>query len=127
MRKLPALNPDRPVRIDPTERGRVWDDVPRLVEVVADLDWVLAGGQMVHLHGLLADRMPPRLSVDLDIIANVRVATTATSDFAARLEALGYMLVGVSPDGVGHRFRAGEDRGHEPAHRCRRMARSRRC
>ncbi len=110
MRQLPALNPDRPLRIDPTERGRVWDDVPRLVEVVDDLDWVLVGGQMVLLHGLLAERIPPRLSVDLDIIANVRVTTTATSDFAARLGALGYMLEGVSPDEVGHRFRAGADR-----------------
>lgn len=106
MRELPVLNPRARLLVDPGEWGPVWNDVPRLAAAAQDTDWIIVGGQMILLHGLLAGRVAPRFSVDLDIIANVRVTTTATRDFAVRLEQLGYALEGVSPDGVGHRFRA---------------------
>jgi hypothetical protein len=87
------------------------DDLTRdlwngLIEVAAVVpaDWTLIGGQMVHLHGLEHDRTPPRRSTDLDVIVNVRALTGQPQAFVDGLSTLGYEIVAISPDNLGHRF-----------------------
>lgn len=38
-------------------------------------DWTLVGGQMVFLHAIEHGSTPPRVSTDLDVLVNARVAT----------------------------------------------------
>lgn len=81
----------------------VWNG---LLEIAAEIPthWTLVGAQMVLLHGLEYERMPPRRSVDLDVIVNVRTLAGQPEEFVKVLASLGYELEGVSPEGVGHRF-----------------------
>lgn len=70
--------------------------------------WTLIGGQMVLLHGLERDRIPPRVSEDLDLVVNARVRPPALPKMMDTLAALGFSSTGASPDGVAHRFQRGE-------------------
>jgi len=70
-------------------------------------DWTLIGGQMVFLHALEHDTVPPRVSTDLDILVNARIVSGAVGAFSADIEALGFELDGMSPEGIAHRYRRG--------------------
>lgn len=55
----------------------VWETLIDLQEQQPD-GWTLIGAQMVALHAMEYDRMPPRRSQDADVLANVRAIQDAT-------------------------------------------------
>lgn len=67
--------------------------------------WTLVGGQMVHLLAWEHGEESPRVTTDADIVLNVRAYPKAITEVTARLLADGYVEDGVSPDGLGHRYR----------------------
>jgi hypothetical protein len=70
--------------------------------------WAIIGAQMVALHAAENGRMPPRQSLDLDILVNVRLLANGTERLARALVAAGFDLEGQDAFGVGHRFRRGQ-------------------
>jgi hypothetical protein len=85
----------------------LWDALLDIADRIPD-GWTLIGGQMVLLHGLERDRLPPRVSEDLDLVVDVRVRPPVLSELVAALCDLGFTDAGVSADGVAHRFVRGE-------------------
>lgn len=49
----------------------IWDLILDLAEQLPPNTWALVGGQMVMLHGLLADRAVTRASQDVDVLADL--------------------------------------------------------
>ena len=94
----------------PTLPGHDDDLWAALIEL-SDLrpgEWTLIGGQMVFLHAIEHGAQPPRVSTDLDVLVNARVVTGGVREFVAAIEAVGFVLVGASPEGLAHRYqRAG--------------------
>lgn len=82
----------------------LWDTLIELTDLQPG-EWTLVGGQMVHLHALENAATPPRLSTDLDIVVDARVVSGAVPRFVAALEHRGFESDGMSPEGVGHRYR----------------------
>jgi hypothetical protein len=84
--------------------------VDELWQVLLDLGdtltapWVLVGGQMVLLHALEHGQVPPQISQDADIVADIRALPTALRTIVAALTEYGFMLDGISPDGIAHRY-----------------------
>jgi hypothetical protein len=62
-------------------------------------------GQMVFLHAIEQGAAPPRVSTDLDVLVNARIAGRPLAAFASGLEDLGFEQDGISPDGIAHRYR----------------------
>ncbi len=94
------------------------DPVDELWEVFLDLaarlqvDWTIAGGQMVLVHALEHGTVPPTVSQDGDVIANVRATPRAPRQVAGVLEEMGFALAGMANDGTAHRYRRdGRDGG----------------
>lgn len=77
-----------------------------LLDLAATLraPWTLVGGQMVLLHALEHAQVPPQISQDGDIVADVRAARDAIGQVVAALEAVGFTVDGMSPDGLAHRY-----------------------
>ena len=96
----------RPVVLPPLggTLGFVWTTLIELARRVERVPWVLVGGQMVLLHGLERDVPAPRLSTDIDAGIDVRIDTRAVRMMVAALEALEFISVGTSPEGIAHRF-----------------------
>jgi hypothetical protein len=67
--------------------------------------WTLVGGQMVHLLAWEQGEESPRVTTDADVVLDVRAYPTALSDVTAKLIEHGFAEDGVSPDGIGHRYR----------------------
>jgi hypothetical protein len=91
--------------------------VNELWHVLLDLEehltapWSVIGGQMVLLHLLEHGQIPPQVSQDGDVIADIRTDATAITAIVAQLGALGFELDGISADGLAHRYkRAAEPR-----------------
>lgn len=73
--------------------------------------WSVIGGQMVLLHALEHGHVPPQISQDGDVIADIRADPAAISAIVAQLELLGFVLGGISAEGLAHRYeRAAEPR-----------------
>lgn len=94
------------------------DPVDQLWLVLLDLaehlriDWTIVGGQMVLLHALEHGTVPPIVSQDGDVIANVRATQGALRQVAAQLESSGFAVVGMANDRTAHRYsRSGPGRG----------------
>jgi hypothetical protein len=94
------------------------DPVDELWEVLLDLanqldvPWTLVGGQMVLLHALEHGTVPPQVSQDGDVVADIRAAPAGLKEVIARLELFGFKLEGISTHGVAHRYvRPGRKRG----------------
>ena len=71
---FPVLDRE-PVRL-PTLAGHddeLWDALIELSEVRPG-EWTLIGGQMVFLHAIEQGASPPRVSTDLDVLINARIA-----------------------------------------------------
>ncbi|MEQ6900774.1 hypothetical protein [Nocardioides sp. YIM 152588] len=101
MVELPALPP--PV-------DQLWHTLLDLGDEL-DVPWALIGGQMVLLHAIENGQVPPQISQDGDVIADVRAAPHALTRVVAGLEALGLELQTISADGLAHRYiRAAEPR-----------------
>ncbi|MGI8313390.1 nucleotidyl transferase AbiEii/AbiGii toxin family protein [Saccharopolyspora hattusasensis] len=81
----------------------LWPALLELSERIPE-PWVLVGGQMVFLHGLVAGRRPPRTTRDVDVIFDVRAQVQAMPQAVEVLKQLGYAMGGISPEGLGHRF-----------------------
>jgi hypothetical protein len=84
----------------------LWSALLDLGETVS-AEWVLVGGQMVLLHAIEHGAAWPRVSMDLDVIVNARVATSVRG-FVSEIEALGFVLDGMSPELLAHRYRRGD-------------------
>jgi hypothetical protein len=86
------------------------DPVDELWDVLLDLGerltlpWALIGGQMVLLHAIEHGTVPPQVSQDGDVLANIRAAPDGLARVVAELEALGFTLAGFAPDGIAHRY-----------------------
>ncbi|GAA4890627.1 nucleotidyl transferase AbiEii/AbiGii toxin family protein [Saccharopolyspora cebuensis] len=70
--------------------------------------WVLIGGQMVYLHGLIAGRVPPRVTEDVDLLFDLRAELEGITKADRVLSELGYTVDGISPDGLAHRYIRGD-------------------
>lgn len=86
------------------------DPVDELWEVLLDLGerlsvpWALIGGQMVLLHALEHGTVPPQISQDGDVLADIRAAPDGLAQVVSELESLGFVSAGMSPEGVAHRY-----------------------
>lgn len=63
---------------------------------------------MVILHGALAGRTQPRVTHDIDLLFDIRAQVQALRRAVALLESLGYVVDGMSPDLLAHRYRRGD-------------------
>lgn len=66
--------------------------------------WTLIGGQMVLLHAIEHGQVPPQVSQDGDVLADIRADSRAITQVVAQLEALDFGLAGISADGLAHRY-----------------------
>ena len=97
-----------PVRL-PTLPGHddlLWATLVELTDLRPG-EWTLIGGQMVFLHALEHGVEPPRVSTDLDVLVNARVIAGGVREFVLAIEAVGFELVGISPEGLAHRYLRG--------------------
>lgn len=69
-----------------------------------DVPWTLVGGQMVLLHVLERGQMPPQVSQDGDVVADIRAVADALARVVAALEKAGFDLESMSADGLAHRY-----------------------
>jgi len=69
--------------------------------------WTLVGGQMVLLHALEHGQVPPQISQDGDVVADVGAEPDALIAVVATLEQLNVRLAEMSPDGIAHRYERG--------------------
>jgi len=67
--------------------------------------WCIVGGQMVALNGWEHGQQPPRATTDADLVVDIRSRPDALYDITRALERLHFKQDGVSPDGVGHRWK----------------------
>ena len=84
----------------------LWLALLELAEIQPD-NWTLIGGQMVLLHALENGARLPRVSTDLDVLVNARVATGGVGRFVRALEDLGFESAGFSSEGIAHRYSRG--------------------
>ena len=84
----------------------LWLALLELAEVQPN-NWTLIGGQMVLFHALENGARLPRVSTDLDVLVNARIATGGVSGFVRALENLGFESAGFSPEGIAHRYARG--------------------
>ena len=82
----------------------LWEVLLDLSEI-ATVPWSLIGGQMVLLHALQHGTVPPQVSQDGDVIADVRAAPEGLKQLVGILEEMGFESAGVAPDGVAHRYK----------------------
>jgi hypothetical protein len=88
----------------PNPVSELWHDLLTLAEE-ATVPWTLIGGQMVLLHALEHGRVPPQISQDGDVVADVRADPRGLAALAATLENSGFNLAGISTDGIAHRYK----------------------
>lgn len=67
--------------------------------------WSLIGGQMVFLHALEHGHVPPQISQDGDVIADIRADPQAITALVKQLEEMGFALDEPSVDGLAHRYK----------------------
>jgi len=100
-----------PVLGDPVDE--LWDVFLDLAEKL-EVDWTIVGGQMVLLHAIEHGTIPPTVSQDGDVIADVRATQRALRQVAETLEGMGFTLAGMANDGTAHRYRRGGRNGGSP-------------
>jgi hypothetical protein len=66
--------------------------------------WCLVGGQMVWLLAAEQGVTPPRATDDVDIVVDIRSEPTGVRVLCSWLEDKGFMLQGISPEGIGNRY-----------------------
>ena len=69
-----------------------------------DVPWTLVGGQMVLLHVLEHEQVPPQVSQDGDVVADIRAVPDALARVVTTLEGAGFELESMSTDGIAHRY-----------------------
>ena len=92
------------------ELPRMPAPIDQLWHVLMDLEerltvpWTLVGGQMVLLHALEHGAVPPQVSQDGDVVADIRANRHALTLVVDVLDQLGFQLGGMSADGLAHRY-----------------------
>jgi hypothetical protein len=66
--------------------------------------WTLVGGQMVLLHALEHGQVPPQISQDGDVVADIRAHPASLIVVVDELASLGFDLGDISAEGIGHRY-----------------------
>jgi hypothetical protein len=89
-----------------TER-ELWDALLDLAERQPD-GWMLVGGQMVFLRALEQGRVPPRVTRDLDVLADLRARPAALPWILTTLSELDFEVELAAPGESGHRFKRGD-------------------
>lgn len=84
------------------EQSRLWDLILTLAERLESTQWSLVGGQMVALHALHAGVAWPRVTRDVDVLANMEVLQ---SNLQACTTVLGDLGLKVRLDHSGHAYR----------------------
>jgi hypothetical protein len=80
--------------LDPAEQ-RLWQTVAAIARQLGDEDrWCLVGGLMVALFAMQAAQAP-RVTIDIDVLANARARPSGTTWATRRIEALGATLISV--------------------------------
>ena len=80
--------------------------VDQLWHLLLDLDevlsvgWTIVGGQMVLLHALEHGQVPPQISQDGDLIADIRADPRAIASVVKALHEFGFASAGIAADGV---------------------------
>jgi hypothetical protein len=87
----------------PAPTNELWHVLLDLQERLAP-PWSVIGGQMVFLHVLENGHEPPQISQDGDVIADIRADRTAITAVVAQLLDLGFVLGGISTEGLAHRY-----------------------
>lgn len=87
----------------PSPVNALWHVLLDLDETL-DVPWTLVGGQMVLLHVLEHGQVPPQVSQDGDVVADVRAVPDALARVVAALEEAGFELESMSTDGFAHRY-----------------------
>ena len=94
----------------PAPVDQLWHFLLDLAEQLT-VPWTLIGGQMVLLHAIEHGQVPPQISQDGDVLADIRADSRAVTQVVAQLEASAFDLAGISADGLAHRYvRAAEPR-----------------
>jgi hypothetical protein len=88
-----------------TER-ELWRALLDLAERQPD-GWTLVGGQMVLPRALEQGRVPPRVTRDLDVLADIRARPAVLPRIVTTLSELGFEVELAAPDESGHRFKRG--------------------
>lgn len=87
----------------PAPIDQLWHTLLDLGEQL-DVPWALIGGQMVLLHAIEHGQVPPQVSQDGDVIADIRAVPGALTHVVAVLERMGFELQSISTDGLAHRY-----------------------
>ena len=87
----------------PAPINELWHVLLDLEECLS-VSWSVIGGQMVLLHALEHGQVPPQISQDGDVIADIRADPTAITAIVTQLGELGFVLDGISADGLAHRY-----------------------
>jgi hypothetical protein len=66
--------------------------------------WTLIGGQMVLLHALERGQVPPQISQDGDVVADIRTDQSALQNVVQALIGYGFALEAITTDGRAHRY-----------------------
>lgn len=85
------------------DAGRLWNGLFDLSERLPS-DHAVIGGVMVYLHGITAGRLPPRVTEDVDVLFNIKIAPSSLRDAVAVLGAMGYVVAPNSPRESTHRY-----------------------
>ncbi|MCF2533796.1 hypothetical protein [Yinghuangia soli] len=89
----------------------LWNTLLDLSERVPPA-WTLIGGQMVLLHGMEHDRVPPTVSQDLDVLADLVSEPRSLHRLVAALGDLGFRVDGMSAEGKAHRYKRASKANH---------------
>jgi hypothetical protein len=66
--------------------------------------WTLIGGQMVLLHALAHGQVPPQISEDGDVVADIRADQASLRTVVRALTERGFDLLTITTDGRAHRY-----------------------
>ncbi len=69
-----------------------WPQVLELAEHLTPGSWTLVGGLMVHLHALRAGILPPRTTVDVDLLLHLETPSGSWPGVTRELGRVGYSL-----------------------------------
>ena len=81
----------------------LWHVLMDLAQVL-EIPWTLVGGQMVLLHALEHGHVPPQVSQDGDVVADIRAEPAGIRQVVEALETMGFSLESFSADGLAHRY-----------------------
>ncbi|HVQ49074.1 MAG TPA: hypothetical protein VMS92_03420 [Mycobacterium sp.] len=91
----------------PAEQTASWLGLLELHEQLG-AGWTLIGGQLVHLHCAERGQFPVRPTNDADTVIDVRADPTMLATFTGTLADIGFESVGISAEGLQHRWVRGD-------------------